>query len=199
MSPSNRLRQQIAFIAEVDKVKNVFRRSYISDQSRHENDAEHSWHFCLMAMILIEHSNQPDLDLLKVLKMAIIHDIVEIDAGDTYIYDEEAKKSQYEKESQAADRIFGMLPEDQERAYREIWEEFEAGKSKEAIFAKTIDRMHPMLLNYLAEGKAWNDHGITAEDVRRVNSRIESGSQELWQFAESLIEECVEKGWLLLK
>ena len=196
-SPPERLIKQIAFIAEADKMKNVCRRSYISDRSRHENDAEHSWHFCLMAIILLEHANEPDLDLLKILKMAIIHDIVEIDAGDTYIYDEVGKQTQYEKESLAADRLFGMLPEDQERAYRALWEEFEAGDSKEAIFAKTIDRMHPMLLNYLAEGKAWHDHGVTAEDVRRVNGRIERGSEQLWQFAESLIEECVEKGWLL--
>ena len=152
-SISERLQQQMRFIAEADKLKHVFRQSYLSDQSRRENDAEHSWHLCLMVMLLAEHSNFKNLDTLKVLKMVIIHDIVEIDAGDTYIYDEEAKKTQAQREAKAADRLFGLLPDDQSQAFHDLWIEFETESSDEARFAKAVDRLHPMMLNHLAEGK----------------------------------------------
>ncbi len=193
---AERLRKQMAFIAEADKMKAVFRRAYVSDLSRHENDAEHSWHLCLMAIILFEHANEPDLDILKILKMAIIHDIVEIDAGDTYIYDEAAKQNQYQRESKAADRLFGILPDDQSNDYRELWEEFEAGKSKEAVFAKALDRLQPMFLNYLAKGKAWRNHGVEEKDVRRINGVMAEGSEALWEYAQTLISESIENGWL---
>ncbi len=191
-----RLRQQLRFIAEADKLKHIFRQSYLSDQSRRENDAEHSWHLCLMVLLLAEHSNFQNLDTLKVLKMVIIHDIVEIDAGDTYIYDEEAKRTQVEREAQAAERLFGLLPQDQSQAFHDLWIEFETEASNEAIFAKAIDRLHPMMLNYLAEGKTWIEHGVTEDQVRTVNRKIEDGSASLWNYTDSLIRDAVAKGWL---
>lgn len=191
-----RLRQQLRFIAEADKLKHIFRQSYLSDQSRRENDAEHSWHLCLMVLLLAEHSNFQNLDTLKVLKMVIIHDIVEIDAGDTYIYDEEAKRTQVEREAQAAERLFGLLPKDQSQAFHDLWIEFETEASNEAIFAKAIDRLHPMMLNYLAEGKTWIEHGVTEDQVRTVNRKIEDGSASLWNYTDSLIRDAVAKGWL---
>ncbi len=191
-----RLRQQLRFIAEADKLKHIFRQSYLSDQSRRENDAEHSWHLCLMVLLLAEHSNFQNLDTLKVLKMVIIHDIVEIDAGDTYIYDEEAKRTQVEREAQAAERLFGLLPQDQSQAFHDLWIEFETEASNEAKFAKAIDRLHPMMLNYLAEGKTWTEHGVTEDQVRTVNRKIEDGSASLWNYTDSLIRDAVAKGWL---
>lgn len=193
---SDRLAQQMAFIIEADKLKNIFRQSYISDESRKENDAEHSWHLALMAITLVEHANDPNLDLLKILRMVTIHDIVEIDAGDTYIYDEEGKQDQEAREQAAADRLFGLLPADQAAAFRSIWDEFEAGESPEARFAKAIDRLHPMLLNYLAAGKTWQEHGVVASQVRNINQKIGRGSDTLWDYAQSLINAAIENGTL---
>lgn len=191
-----RLAQQMAFIIEADKLKNIFRQSYISDQSRRENDAEHSWHLALMAITLYEHANTPDLDLLKILHMVIIHDIVEIDAGDTYIYDEEHKKDQAAREQKAADRLFGLLPAEQATRFRSIWDEFESGESPEARFAKAIDRLHPMLLNHLAGGKTWAKHGVVASQVRQINQKIDQGSVALWAYAQELIEKSINAGTL---
>ncbi len=188
---ASRLAQQMAFIIEADKLKRIFRQSYISDGSRRENDAEHSWHLCLMAITLIEHANAPGLDLLKILRMAILHDIVEIDAGDTYIYDEAAKLDQYARESAAAERLFGLLPPDQAAAFRALWDEFEEAATPEAQFAKAIDRLHPMLLNYLAAGKTWQEHGVVASQVRLINQKIGDGSAALWTYAQSLIAEAI--------
>ncbi|OUW16340.1 MAG: phosphohydrolase [Opitutales bacterium TMED158] len=193
---TERLRQQLQFIAEADKLKNIFRRSYISDGSRRENDAEHSWHLCLMALLLSEHANEANVDILKVLKMVIIHDIVEIDAGDTYIYDEAAKALQAARERQAAQRLFGMLPDTQEAEFHRLWNEFESEKSPEARFAKAIDRLHPMMLNYLAKGKTWNENGVNETQVRAVNRQIAEGSDALWEYADTLIRESVANGWL---
>lgn len=191
-----RLAQQMSFIIEADKLKNIFRQSYIGDQSRKENDAEHSWHLALMAITLVEHANRPDLDLLKILKMVILHDIVEIDAGDTYIYDEVAKQDQEAREQEAADRLFGMLPADQAREFRAIWDEFEASITSEAKFAKAIDRLHPMLLNYLAKGKTWEEHSVTALQVRAINRKIGYGSEDLWSYAQTLIQAAIDDGFL---
>lgn len=192
----DRLAQQMAFIIEADKLKTILRQSYISDASRRENDAEHSWHLALMAITLYEHANAPELNLLKILRMLILHDIVEIDAGDTYIYDEEHKRDQAKRERQAADRLFGLLPPDQAAEFRQIWEEFEAGLTAEARFAKAIDRLHPMLLNFLAGGKTWQKHNVVADQVRSINQRIEEGSSELWEYAQNLIEKAVSNGIL---
>lgn len=193
---SDRLAQQMAFIIEADKLKNIFRQSYITDGSRRENDAEHSWHLALMAITLYEHANDPELDLLKILRMVTIHDIVEIDAGDTYIHDEVNKLDQELREQQAADRLFGMLPEDQATEFRSIWDEFEAGESPEARFAKAIDRIHPMLLNYLADGKTWKKHGVLASQVRTVNQKIDRGSHALWDYAQEIIQKAINADML---
>lgn len=189
---TDRLAAQMAFIIEADKLKTIFRQAYISDQSRRENDAEHSWHLCLMAITLFEHADAPELDLLKILRMVIIHDIVEIDAGDTYIYDEAHKQDQAEREQRAAERLFGLLPQDQESEFRSLWDEFEAEASPESRFAKAIDRLHPMLLNYLAGGKTWAKHGVVASQVRTINQKIEAGSSTLWAYAQDLIRKAIE-------
>ncbi len=193
---ASRLAQQMAFLIEADKLKNIFRQSYISDGSRRENDAEHSWHLAIMAITLHEHANQPDLDLLKVLRMVILHDIVEIDAGDTYIYDEAGKADQERREREAADRLFALLPSDQTAAFRSVWDEFEAAETAEAKFAKAIDRLHPMLLNYLAKGKTWQEHSVVASQVRLINQKIEYGSESLWAYAQELIENAIQDGML---
>lgn len=196
LAASDRLRRQLAFLIEADKLKTVFRQSYIADGSRKENDAEHSWHLCLLAITLFEHADDPTLDLLKILRMAILHDIVEIDAGDTYIYDYAAKADQAEREARAADRLFGLLPPDQEQEYRALWDEFETGQSKDARFAKALDRLHPMLLNYLGDGLAWRERGVSATQVRAINQPIELGSAALWEYAQSLIADAIAQGHL---
>ena len=150
-APLARLTQQIAFIAECDKLKEIFRQTINSQSRRAENDAEHSWALCLCVIVLAEHANIPNLDVLRVLKMGLIHDLVEIDAGDTFAYDTAAMAHQHERETRAADRIFGMLPADQAAAFRAIWDEFEARQTPESKFAAAVDRFQPMLLNCLTE------------------------------------------------
>jgi putative hydrolase of HD superfamily len=191
-----RIEKQIQFIKEIDRLKTIKRQSYIADKSRQENDAEHSWHIAVMALVLKEHSNKPDIDILKVVSMLLIHDIVEIYAGDTFIYDEEGKKEQERKEEEAADKIFSLLPPDQEKEFRDLWDEFEAKGSNEALFAKSMDRLHPMLLNYYAEGETWKKHDVDSSMVRDVNSGIAEGSSVLWEYAEGMIEKAVDKGFL---
>lgn len=191
-----RIEKQIRFIKEIDRLKNIKRQSYIADKSRRENDAEHSWHIAVMALVLKEHADNKDFDILKVVSMLLIHDIVEIYAGDTFIYDEEGKKEQEKKEKEAADKIFSLLPPDQEKEFRDLWDEFEAKESKEALFAKSMDRLHPMLLNYYAEGATWKKHDVNSSMVKDVNSGIADGSAVLWEYAEDLIEKAVDKGFL---
>ena len=193
---SERLEKQIQFIKEIDKLKNIKRRSYITDASRRENDAEHSWHIAVMAILLHEHADEKDLDLFKVISMLLIHDIIEIYAGDTFIYDEEALKDQEKREIEAADKIFGMLPGEQGKEFRSLWDEFEAKKSSEAVFAKSMDRLHPMLLNYFSGGSTWKEHGVNSRMIKKINSGIADGSKKLWNYAESLVEDAVEKGFL---
>ncbi|NMA67235.1 MAG: HD domain-containing protein [Clostridiaceae bacterium] len=193
---NERLKKQIEFICETDKLKNIFRRSKIHDGSRRENDAEHSWHLALMAMLLFEYSKDPDIDLLKVMKMCIIHDIIEIDAGDTFCYDMKANLDKVEREQKAADRIFSILPEDQSKELRALWEEFDAMQTPEAKFAASLDRVQPVLLNYLNKGGTWQEHGITKEQVINRNKHIKNGAPELWDFISKLIEESIEKGYL---
>ncbi|MDW7694065.1 HD domain-containing protein [Flammeovirgaceae bacterium SG7u.111] len=191
-----RLKSQIAFIAEVDQIKHIVRMNYLSDGSRRENDAEHSWHLALMAVLLAEHANEPNLDVGKAVKMVLIHDVVEIDAGDTYAYDAKGMEDQAEREQKAADRIFAILPEDQAKEFRAIWDEFEERKTPEAKYAAALDRLHPMLLNFLSGGKSWIDNGITQEMARNRNKHAAEGSETLWNFAEHLIKESGENGYL---
>lgn len=197
MDINKRLAHQIEFILEVDKIKQVFRQSLLSDYSRTENDAEHSWHLALMAIVLAEHANEPGLDLLRVLKMVIIHDLVEIDAGDTYIYDLEGNKTKFEKEKIAADRIFKLLPADQAQDFRQLWEEFELKKSPEAKFAVVLDRLEPVLLNYKTEGHTWNKFGIKSAQVKAKNEHVKEGSVVIWDLINQILDDCIVKGYLI--
>lgn len=183
-----RLLKQIDFLIEADKLKNILRRNYISDGSKRENDAEHSWYFSLAAMILSEYSNNK-IDIQKIIKMAIIHDIVEIYAGDTFIYDEKAKESQKEREKIAFKKIFGLLPEDQKEYFRELWNEFEENISNESKFAKSIDRIVAVLLNLKSNGKAWKENKIEYSQVYEINNKIAEGSSKLWLYIKEMLNE----------
>lgn len=189
------LLQQIAFIKEIDKLKYILRRTKLFNSDRHENDAEHSWHLAMMTLILAEHSDQP-VDILKVLKMVLIHDIVEIDAGDTFIYDTVKNHTNTDEELLAAKRIFGLLPEKQAKEFIAIWEEFEEGSTNEARFAKTMDRLEPLLQNASNNGGTWTEFNVPYEKVYEKKKAIKEGSAAIWEYAENLINENVEKGIL---
>jgi putative hydrolase of HD superfamily len=188
-----RLLKQIDFIIEADKLKKILRRNYISDGSKRENDAEHSWYFSLTAMILSEYSNN-EIDIQKVIKMSIIHDIVEIYAGDTFIYDEKAKESQKERERIASEKIFGLLPEDQNIYYLELWNEFEENITNESKYARSIDRIVAVLLNLNSNGKAWKEHKIDYSQVYEISSKISDGSSTLWLYIKEMLEENKGRG-----
>jgi putative hydrolase of HD superfamily len=190
----DRLARQMAFIIEADKLKTILRRNrVITDPTRKENDAEHSYHFALMVIVLAEHSREP-VDILRVLKMVLIHDLVEIDAGDTFMYDTAAQVGQHEREAVAAERIFGLLPPDQAAEMRALWDEFEAKESAEARFAGAIDRLQPLLGNYCTQGGAWREFGVKADQVFARNAVIARGSDTLWAYARGLLDEAVAKG-----
>jgi len=195
-SRAARLAQQIEFIAECDKLKEVFRQTLNTNSCRAENDAEHSWHLCLCVIVLAEHANSSTLDVLRVLKMLIIHDLVEIDAGDTFAYDVAAMANQHAREAIAADRIFGLLPAGQSAEFRALWDEFEAKETAESKFATAIDRFQPMLLNCRSQGAAWSRHGVTHERVVARNRQIEDGCAELWNYAEKMLQEILNAGHL---
>lgn len=190
-----RLKKQIDFILEIDKMKNLYRQTYVLNDDRKENDAEHSWHLAIMAFMLSEYSNHT-IDVLKVMKMVLIHDIVEIDAGDTYCYDEKGNTTKAEREETAAQRIFGLLPEDQRDEYYMLWREFEDSKSNEARFAAVLDRLQPLMLNYTKKGISWKEHGIYKEQVINRNKEYFSQSDEIAELILSLIDDAVQKGWL---
>ncbi len=191
-----RLQKQIEFVVEIDKIKHILRKTLLMDGTRHENDAEHSWHLGVMAILLSEYSNKKDLDVLRVLKMVLVHDIVEIDAGDTFCYDEKRYLDKREREEKAADRIFGILPDDQAREIRDLWEEFEECETPEARFANALDRFQPLLHNYITRGRSWKEHGITRDRVINRNKPIQEGSRQLWAYVEKLVEDSVDKGYL---
>ncbi|WP_229613438.1 HD domain-containing protein [Vibrio parahaemolyticus] len=192
----DRLEKQLALLIELDKLKSVLRRTRVkSAEDRLENSGEHSWHVALMAVLMEEHANAP-VDICRVMKMLLIHDVVEIDAGDTFVYDTAATKEQAEKEIKAAERLFGMLPTDQGQELLALWQEFEAAQSDDAKYAKALDRLIPMLLNYHNNGQSWKENSVTREQALTINKRIEFGSVTLWDKAKELIEEATEKGWL---
>ena len=191
-----RLARQIEFLMEIDKLKTIYRRSYLAaDTGRRENSAEHSWHVVTTAMVLAEHCPE-EIDLLRTLKMLLAHDIVEIDAGDTGAYDSIGALDKEAREKRAAERIFNLLPSSQAREFRELWVEFEERITPEAKFSRALDRLMPLLHNYYTEGKRWQEDGITYEQVLAVNQIIRDGSPELWRFVLSMIEDCVAKGYL---
>lgn len=192
---SERLRSQLRFMIEIDRLKTILRRNHTTAMRR-ENTAEHCWHITLFALILAEYSNE-HVDIGRVLKMLLIHDIVEIDAGDTFVYDTKGAIDKAEREQKAADRIFGILPDDQRDELRALWDEFESRNTPESKFAAALDRLNPMLLNIYSEGKTWRDHSISKQQALSHNKHMAEGSEELWHFAEQLIEFAVENGYLV--
>lgn len=192
---SLRLLQQMQFVVEVDKVKSIFRRGHVLHGDRHENDAEHSWHLAIMAVLLAEHAND-SVDVLRVVKMALIHDLVEIDAGDTFAYDEAALQTQREREVRAADRIFGMLPGDMTDELRGLWEEFDRRETADARFAAALDRISGVLSSCHHQGGCWREAGVTVERIKARNSAIGSGSVALWEYAEALIDDALNQGFI---
>ena len=192
---AEKLLKQIEFIKEIDKLKYIQRKTRLFNSDRNENDAEHSWHLAMMAMVLADHSNEP-IDVLKVIKMVLIHDIVEIDAGDTFIYDTKKNHSNTDEERLAAARIFGLLPQEQAEDLIAIWEEFEAGETNEAKFARTMDRLEPLLQNTSNNGGTWNEFGVDYNKVYEKKKVMKDGSNTIWNYAEALINDSVAKGIL---
>jgi 5'-deoxynucleotidase YfbR-like HD superfamily hydrolase len=190
-----RLASQLGFVLEIDRLKTVLRRTLIADRSRRENSAEHSWHIALAAVVFAEHAAEP-VDVGRVVRMLLVHDVVEIDAGDTFAYDEAGYEDKEERERAAAERIFGLLPADQTAELRALWDEFEAGETPESRFANAVDRLQPMLHNFVTEGHAWRQHGVTGTQVRARNRTIAAGAPELWRFAERMIDEAVARGYI---
>ncbi len=193
---NERLEKQTAFMLETDKAKNIFRQTHLSGHGRNENDAEHSWHMALMAFLLSEHANQ-EVDQLKVIKMLLIHDLVEIDAGDTYAYDDAGNVTKRQREEKAADRIFGILPEDQEKELRDLWEEFEAYETPEALFAHVLDNFQPLTLNDANGGGDWKEHQVKKSQIFKRNERTSQGSANIWEYMKQMIERNIQAGTII--
>lgn len=191
----SRLDRQLAFIAELDKLKRVLRMTSVMDESRRENSAEHSWHLAVMAPLLAEYGPE-GLDLLRAMKMLVIHDVVEIDAGDTFCFDPEANRDKEERETLAAERLFGLLPPDQEADLRQLWDEFEARTTPEARFANALDRLSGLLQNYHNDGGTWRLHEVPLEQVRERMAPIRDGAPDIWPFVEKVLARAVESGWV---
>ncbi|WP_456271339.1 HD domain-containing protein [Bacillus sp. AK031] len=191
------MKQSLDFLLEIDKLKKIVRRTYISDGSRNENTAEHSWHVAMMAMTLWEHyEHKQDVDLFKSIKMLLLHDIVEIDAGDTYAFDDSGYEDKKERENLAADRLYGLLPEDIANDYRSTWDEYEEGKTPEAVFAHIIDHIQPLMLNIATSGISWEEHGIHSQQVLKRNQWIESVSPAIYNQVKEWVDKGIEMGWL---
>ena len=190
-----RFEQQIDFLKEVDKLKNIIRRNYLCDGNRFENTAEHCWHLALMVMTLAEHANN-EIDTLKTILMLLIHDLVEIDAGDTYCYDSTGNETKAKREEAAADRIFSLLPLDQQKVYHQLWREFEERETPESQFANAVDRLMPLIQNVETGGKTWQKNHISESQVLERNLPINDGSAVLWNYAKFLIKSSVTKGIL---
>ena len=195
LAGDEQLGDRIRFVVELDRLKQVLRRTVVTDATRRENTAEHSWHVAMMALVLADTTDEP-VDPMRVARLLLVHDIVEIDAGDTFVYDSDGQETKAAREHAAAERLFGLLPDDQGDELRACWVEFEDGTTAEARFARALDRLQPMLLNHASAGQAWREHGITADQVRAVNAAIEDGSPALWKLAQRLIDDAVARGWL---
>ncbi|UKS29725.1 HD domain-containing protein [Paenibacillus sp. HWE-109] len=194
---TERVRQQIEFIREIDGLKHVLRQSYLMNGSRRENDAEHTWHIAVMGLLLKEHAIDQNLNLKKVVHMLLIHDLVEIDAGDTFAYDVKGYEDKWDREVAAAKRIFGLLPTDQQTEWMDLWLEFEEGQTTEAKYAAAMDRLHPVLHNFYTEGIAWKAHKVSVGAVKKRVAVVAEAAPALGQFVANLLEEAVEKGYLL--
>ncbi len=191
-----RLQEQIDFIMELDKIKKIVRQTPLSDGSRKENDAEHSWHMAVMCLVLAEYANEP-IDMAHTLGMILMHDVVEIDAGDTYAYDTAGNETKRERELSAADRIFHLLPEGQAEKLRQLWDEFEEGKTPEARFANALDKIQPILLNHASHGVSWEEHQIHLAQILKRNEKTADGTRAVWEYARNLIDENVREGHIL--
>lgn len=196
MIQGERLQKQIEFIKEIDKLKHILRQTVLMDGSRQENDAEHTWHLAMMAMVLLEHTPEPRPKLSKVLKMLLVHDIVEIDAGDTFAYDTAGYEDKQEREMKAAERVFGLLPEDQKQELISLWLEFEERQSLEAKYAAAIDRIQPLLHNYYTGGLSWKKHGVRSSQVLDRISGVADIAPSLYELVTGLIQDAVQKGYL---
>jgi putative hydrolase of HD superfamily len=192
---NHRIAQQIHFIVEIDKLKNILRQTNITDNSRAENSAEHSWHIALMATIFAEYA-PPQTDILRAIQMLLIHDLVEIDAGDTFCYDIEANQDKHEREIQAAHRLFGLLPDDQGKALLNLWLEFEKTETPTAKYAAALDRLQPLFLNQQNRGGTWIKHGINSHQVMQRVAPIQEGVPSLWPAVQEVIESCIAAGYL---
>ncbi len=192
----DRLEKQLQFIIEIDKLKHILRQNSLMDSSRQENDAEHSWHLAVMAILLAEYAKGKGIDIFRVVKMVLIHDLVEIDAGDTYCYDDVSIQDQKERETKAAERIFNLLPADQAKEIRALWDEFEARSTPESRYANALDRLQPFLLNYHTDGHSWQDHGVKRGQVITRCQPIEDGAPALWDYVAVRIEDAVRTGVL---
>ena len=188
-----RLKKQLDFALEIDKEKNILRQTHLSCHGRNENDAEHAWHMAIMAYLLREYSNEP-VDITRVMLMCLIHDVVEIDAGDTYAYDEEGKKTQKAREEAAKERIYSLLPEDQKEELAAIFDEFEESKTPESKFAHAMDNLQPLMLNNSNDGGDWREHGVSAKQVYGRQSRTKEGSEKLYEVTDQIIKKHREKG-----
>jgi putative hydrolases of HD superfamily len=189
-----KLEKQIEFIIEIDKVKNIIRKSQLFDGSRFENDAEHSWTICILALLLKEYTNF-DIKIEKVIEMLLIHDLVEVYAGDTFLYSKERETAHFSEEK-AASKVFGILPNEQNEYFMNLWKEFEDRITNEAKFASVFDRLEPLLQNYMNKGYTWKKYGITYEMVMEKNKHIKEGSEKIWEFVEILLQKSLENGYL---
>lgn len=191
-----KLIKQIEFLTEVDKMKSILRQTMLIDKSRQETDAEHSWHFALTALTLFEYASSDDVDINRVIKMALIHDLVEIYAGDTFAYDVKGNESKEQREKESADKLFSMLPNEQGLEFRSIWEEFEQMQTSDAMYANAIDRLQPFINNYKTNGHSWVLHKVTVENVYKRMLPIKTALPELWEYIEMAIKDCCEKGYI---
>lgn len=194
-TPDEKFRKVIEFIIEIDKLKEIFRQNYLANGSRKENDAEHSWHMAVMAFLLVEHIDIK-VDITKVLKMVLIHDLIEIYAGDTYCYDIAKREQVKKKEAISAEKLFGMLPNDVSKEYLIIWEEFEKCETNEAKYAKTLDKIQPFILNYNSKGKVWKEKGISSEKVLGRNADVEVVSKKLWNYIQDGVKDSIDKKYI---
>lgn len=192
----SRLKKQIDFIIEIDKVKSIFRMTSVSGNARRENDAEHSWHLGIMAFLLSEYIKE-DIDITKVMKMVLIHDLVEIYAGDTFAFDEKANIDKYEREIESAKKIFGMLPKDQAKEFNDLWEEFEKCETIEAQYGAMLDRLQPILQNYINQGGSWKEHNVTLEQIYKRNEiTFKKGPKEFQDIINFVVDECIKNGYI---
>lgn len=191
----DRLSRQLGFVLELDKLKTILRQTLLTDGSRRENDAEHSWHVAIMAIVLAEHA-PPGADPVRAARMLLFHDVVEIDAGDTFIHDESGNASKAEREEKAAERLYGMLPPDQAEEFRALWQEYEERATPTARFADALDRLQPIMNNFATEGGTWRSNNVTSDKVMKLVERITAGAPALGAYAEELVAEAVRRGYL---